>query len=173
MCHQEILVEGWDKRHPQVLARGPLLRCLPSTSQHPGSLGLGWDPSALPFSGCRDAEVEVKGGYVGQWPVCVCTAWTDGGGSSLDVILIEYLLCVKHGAQGSQTPRRVEVITPFYRGGKWNSAEGPLAKRTYTPDIPCVLLAGRSCTPHPVGHSWPPELTEAQPLLLGEGNWHF
>lgn len=40
---------------------------------------------------------------------------------------------------------------------------GIWALSRFTPDIPYILLAGRSGTPHPVGHSWHPELTEAQP----------
>lgn len=49
----------------EELARDPLLRCVPvlGTSRTSRSLGLGWDPPALPCLGGRDAEMKVKGGY--------------------------------------------------------------------------------------------------------------
>lgn len=70
-------MEGVEVRWtPEVLARGPLLRCLPipGTSHYPGSLGLGWDPPTIPCFGCRDREVGI-----GASELYVCGAWTHAG----------------------------------------------------------------------------------------------
>lgn len=83
---------------------------------------------------------------------CMCA---QPRGLPLDVMVVESLLCAKHGAQGSQAPHRVGIITPFYRKeietlqkGCLPSPASPILGRDLGsiqihPDIPCILLAGR------------------------------